>query len=213
MQREGGWVAAPVFHRVAQQVLEYLHTPHDLEIPADRKVLLARANSEKDLEEGPSQDRLGEALDLAGAAGITPEASLETPANPPVSDKAPSTAGAVLRDQAASAPAVNQEIVPAAMRESLPAPQTHSFAETHNDPDGKGDTPQSEPKATIVLDVEQGGITVPSFIGKSVRSAIEMAESSGIDLDVVGNGVGQEQNPPAGSIVPAGTSVTVHFGR
>src|ERR1700683_1030351 len=27
---QGGQVAAPVFRRVAQQALEYLHTPHDL---------------------------------------------------------------------------------------------------------------------------------------------------------------------------------------
>ena len=33
---------------------------------------------------------------------------------------------------------------------------------------------------TVVLDVEQGGIVVPSFAGKSVRGAIELAEDSGL---------------------------------
>jgi beta-lactam-binding protein with PASTA domain len=88
-------------------------------------------------------------------------------------------------------------------------------------PPAGAETPKSTASAvspaptsgTVVLDVEQGGIVVPSFIGKSVRSAIELAETSGIDLDVIGNGVGQDQNPPAGSHVAAGTSVTVHFGR
>ena len=31
---QGGQIAAPVFRRVAQQVLEYLHTPHDVDLPA-----------------------------------------------------------------------------------------------------------------------------------------------------------------------------------
>src|SRR5580700_7966438 len=57
---QGGQVAAPVFHRVAQQVLEYLHTPHDLPLAPNRQLLLAsRAkdkekdkDKDKDLEEG-----------------------------------------------------------------------------------------------------------------------------------------------------------------
>jgi len=66
---------------------------------------------------------------------------------------------------------------------------------------------------TVVLDVEQGGIVVPSFAGKTVRTAIELAESSGLDLEVVGSGVGQNQAPPAGSHVASGARVTVRFGR
>src|SRR5712691_13459545 len=39
---QGGQVAAPVFQRVAQQVLEYMHSPHDVELPPNRQVLLAQ---------------------------------------------------------------------------------------------------------------------------------------------------------------------------
>jgi beta-lactam-binding protein with PASTA domain len=66
---------------------------------------------------------------------------------------------------------------------------------------------------TVVLDVEQGGILVPSFLGKSVRAAIEMAQENGLDLDAVGDGLAREQNPPAGSHVASGSSITVKFGR
>ena len=39
-------------------------------------------------------------------------------------------------------------------------------------------TPARLPSSgTVVLDVEQGGIVVPSFAGKSVRRRIEMAEA------------------------------------
>src|SRR5580698_6750620 len=64
---QGGQVSAPVFQRVAQQVLEYLHTPHDVELPRSRQLLLAsRQVKTQDLAEG-SPDHLGEALDVADA--------------------------------------------------------------------------------------------------------------------------------------------------
>jgi cell division protein FtsI (penicillin-binding protein 3) len=65
----------------------------------------------------------------------------------------------------------------------------------------------------VVLDVEQGGIVVPSFVGKSVRSAIELAESSGLDLDIVGSGLAQEQSPAPGAHVASGARILVKFGR
>src|SRR5206468_5396817 len=34
---QGGQVAAPVFHRIAQQTLEYLHVAHDIELPSSRQ--------------------------------------------------------------------------------------------------------------------------------------------------------------------------------
>ena len=46
-------------------------------------------------------------------------------------------------------------------------------------------------KVTFVLDDDQGGVVVPSFAGKTVRSAIELAEDNGIELEVVGSGVAQ----------------------
>src|SRR5438046_5895270 len=36
---QGGQVSAPVFQRVAQQVLAYLHAPHDLDLPKQRQLL------------------------------------------------------------------------------------------------------------------------------------------------------------------------------
>jgi beta-lactam-binding protein with PASTA domain len=63
------------------------------------------------------------------------------------------------------------------------------------------------------LDVEQGGILVPSFVGKSVRSAIELAQTSGVDLEVVGSGLALAQSPPAGTHVASGATIMVKFGR
>jgi cell division protein FtsI (penicillin-binding protein 3) len=66
---------------------------------------------------------------------------------------------------------------------------------------------------TVVLEVEQGGIVVPSFLGKSVRAAIELAQDSELEIDAVGSGLAREQSPAPGSHVAAGARVTVRFGR
>jgi cell division protein FtsI (penicillin-binding protein 3) len=66
---------------------------------------------------------------------------------------------------------------------------------------------------TVVLDVEQGGIEIPSFVGKTFRGAVEAAQDAGLELEVVGSGVARQQSPVAGTHVPAGSRVTVQFGR
>jgi cell division protein FtsI (penicillin-binding protein 3) len=184
---QGGQVSAPVFHRVAQQVLEYLHTPHDVELPRNRQVLLAsRKVKEDELAEG-SPDHLGEPVDLA-------EASPASPASP-----------------VASVPATTENsspVVPAALRqrEELPVAQAKPV-ETPAPP------PEHFSGGTVVLDIEQGGVAVPSFAGKSVRAAIELAQENGLDLDAVGSGLAEEQSPLAGAHVPSGSKITVKFGR
>jgi cell division protein FtsI (penicillin-binding protein 3) len=66
---------------------------------------------------------------------------------------------------------------------------------------------------TVVLDVEQGGIEVPSFVGKTVRGAVEAAQEAGLELEALGSGVARQQAPAAGTHVAAGSHVTVQFGR
>ena len=191
---QGGQVSAPVFHRVAQQVLEYLHVPHDVELPRSRQMLLA-ANKVKvqDLAEG-SPDHLGDALDVADTPSTIPSAP---PAETVANAATEMTGGAV---------------VPAALRqrEALPVPSVESKQVSTPDPSPDAHPPST---GTVVLDVEQGGIVVPSFAGKSVRSAIELAEESGLDLDAVGSGMAREQSPAAGAHVTTGSRVTVKFAR
>jgi cell division protein FtsI (penicillin-binding protein 3) len=197
---QGGQVSAPVFHRVAQQVLEYLHTPHDVELPKSRQMLLAsRRVKEQELAEG-SPDHLGDALDVA-----------ETPATGP----APATANVVANAIPTSSGSV---VVPAGLRHIEPV--ATSAAESNAS--SLAETSQAAPltasdhrpsTGTVVLDAEQGGIVVPSFAGKSMRGAIELAQDSGLDLDAVGNGLAREQSPPPGSHVVTGSRITVTFGR
>ena len=65
---------------------------------------------------------------------------------------------------------------------------------------------------TVVVDVG-GGVPVPSLLGMPVREALEVAEQSGFELDIVGSGVAQEQVPAAGVHLAPGGRVTVKFAR
>lgn len=193
----GGEVGGPVFQRIAQQVLEYLHTPHDVELPANRQLLLAaQRTKDQDLQEG-SPDRLGDRLDMfdAQAGYLTP------PAPGPAGKPSPSVTA--------------QGVVQAALRErsSVPAGEESPTSGAENQPAAQDAPGQAPSTGTVVLDVTQGGTVVPSFLGKTIRSAIELAEENGLDLDAVGSGVAREQSPVPGSRVAAGAKVTVRFGR
>lgn len=181
----GGEVGAPVFQRIAQQTLEYLHTQHDVELPPNRQLLAAaRRVKEQDLEEG-SPDHLGEALEVAQSDTSNAASAPPAPTPEPVG------------------------LTPAALREREPV----AMAETPLQETAPAPAVQLPSSGTVVLDAELGGIVVPSFMGKSVRSAIEMAEESGLELDAVGSGMARDQSPAPGSHVTAGARVTVKFVR
>jgi cell division protein FtsI (penicillin-binding protein 3) len=205
---QGGQVSAPVFHRVAQQVLEYLHTPHDLPLAPNHQLLLASRvqDKDKDLEEG-TPDHPGEPL----------ETELSE-------DSAPSGTGNdnVAQSPLPAAPGRDRPLIQAALRQSEPPPSSAGGASPgHDEPPQKspGSTTETAKQTnvpatgTVVLDVEQGGIEVPVFIGKTVRGAVETAQDAGLELEAVGSGVARQQSPPAGTHVAAGAHVTVQFGR
>jgi cell division protein FtsI (penicillin-binding protein 3) len=201
---QGGQVSAPVFRRVSQQVLEYLHVAHDLPLAPQHQLLMASRTKDKDLEEG-TPDHPGEPLETAEVNGDSSE-----PAKP-------SVARALLPANSGS----EGNVVPAAMREAVtsgPASTVMQPSQASAKSAGVADaaaTAQSKLPAsgTVVLDVEQGGIEVPSFVGKTVRGAVEAAQDAGLELEAVGSGVARQQSPPAGTHLAAGSRVTVQFGR
>ena len=201
---QGGQVAAPVFRRITQQVLEYMHVPHDLPLMPRRQLLLTRAREknrglkEDDLEEG-TPDHPGEPLEAAEVNGdVSDVAELPNVARAP----GPANAG--------------PQVTPAALRQPLPqAASDQSTSTEHRQIKGPTPLPQGPlpTTGTVVLDVEQGGVEVPSFLGKTVRGAVEAAEDAGLELEAVGSGVAHQQSPAAGTRVQAGSRVTVQFER
>jgi cell division protein FtsI (penicillin-binding protein 3) len=198
---QGGQISAPVFRRVTQQVLEYLHIPHDLPLAPQHQLLLAQAKmKDKDLEEG-TPDHLGAPLETAEVNGdsLQPGVGKEHVARA----HSPATAGGA------------GKVVQATIRESEPGPSpagasSQAVATNSDAASAQAKLPST---GTVVLDVEQGGIEVPSFVGKTVRGAVEAAQDAGLELEAVGSGLARQQSPAAGAHVAAGARVTVQFGR
>jgi cell division protein FtsI (penicillin-binding protein 3) len=195
---QGGQVSAPIFQRVTQQVLEYLHVPHDVQLPPSRQVLLARRDVPDASLEESSPDHLGASLDMGEA------------------NEAPAIPAAVKPGTIAA------QVVPAAQitrdpdhpAQSTPTTAAASSLSAQTDPPSENSRTQKLPVGgTVVLDVEEGGIEVPSFLGKNLRVAIEAAQDAGLDLDAVGSGIAREQSPLPGARVAAGSRITVRFGR
>src|SRR6201981_846864 len=90
---QGGQVAAPVFQRVTQQVLEYLHVPHDMQLPPNRQVWLAQNKvKDSDLDES-SPDHLGSSLEVADVGPL--DAAPRVPAVPQQAPKPSAAQGGV----------------------------------------------------------------------------------------------------------------------
>ena len=218
---QGGQVSAPVFKRISQQVLEYLHVPHDLPLAPQHQLLLAKSkmkDTDKDLEEG-TPDHPGEPLETAEVNTESSEAAKAI-----VARTLPSTgsgpASATGSGQLAATAGAEGKVVQAAVREPLaagaseePGTQLLSAKSTAPSPDPAAAQARLPSSGTVVLDVEQGGLEVPLFVGKTVRGAVEAAQDAGLELDAVGSGVARQQSPVAGTHVAAWTRVTVHFGR
>jgi len=200
---QGGQVSAPVFQRITQQTLEYLHVAHDVQLPANRQVLLARRDVPESSLEESSPDHLGSSLDLADAN--------EIPASPANPKPGPVVAQVVQAAQTTKEPdrvAKNISSVGTGVGTGVSPPE--GFPPVPSESAAAQKLPGS---GTVVLDVEEGGIEVPSFVGKSLRVAMEAAQDAGLDLDAIGSGVAREQSPQPGAHVAAGSRITVHFGR
>ena len=195
---QGGQVCAPVFQRVMQQVLAYLNVPHDVELPMNRTLLQASKKNvrEEDLAES-SPDHLGANLEVPDeSAGSTAPVQLARNSDRDLPQGVTLTPTAEVRQIAPEMSAARAANSSATPRSDLPG--VPYGAHTNN---------------TVVLDADQGGIVVPSFLGKPLRSAVESAQDTGIELDVVGDGIARDQQPPPGAHVQAGSHVLVRFAR
>ena len=204
---QGGQVSAPIFQRVTQQVLEYLHVPHDVPLPASRQVLLARRNVPDSSLEESSPDHLGANLEMAEA----PDANAAPVISPAVK---PGAIGAQVVPTALTARDADHRAPIASTTAGANSPAAGSAFTSSQVIASENSAKQKLPAGgTVVFDVEEGGIEVPSFLGKNLRLAIEAAQDAGLDLDAIGSGVAREQSPQPGARVAAGSRVRVRFGR
>src|SRR6185312_7655869 len=95
---QGGQVCAPVWRRIMQQSLEYLHVPHDLEIKDMKRQTLV-ASAKDDIDEG--SDHLGAPLVVGDDTDAGTAVAQASPAGIP----GPAASGAKLVDASVHAPA------------------------------------------------------------------------------------------------------------
>ena len=189
---QGGQVSAPVFKRIAQQVLQYLHVPRDLEIKNPQREKLLASAKESDVDE--SSERLGDppVEETATAAGGAPTAP---------------SSGSNSHNVGVSASTTSQvSAVPPGSGQGIPEEVSNS---------GQAQASQGTATAstgTVVVAVDSGAV-VPSFVGKPLRAAVEIAQQSGLEIDAVGSGVAREQWPAPGSRLAAGQKITVRFAH
>jgi cell division protein FtsI (penicillin-binding protein 3) len=197
----GTTVSAPVFAEVAQQVLEYLAVPHDIDLrqhraltkadlqvkeddthaqTADMNALYAAAN---DL---PSDDPLRGGNDSSAPAASVPQNATQPAAS------GPSQIGAQPANAAANT--TPGKVIP-------PQPAaTHPPVESHAAP------------STIIVASEKN-LRVPALIGLPVRKVIEQAAAAGLEVQITGSGTVREQAPAPGTMVAPGTKIVVRCGR
>jgi cell division protein FtsI (penicillin-binding protein 3) len=192
----GADVAAPVFAEVAQQVLEYLGVPHDI----DLRPAKSAGKKEPPVAE---DDAAAEDQDIQALY----DAANDLPSDDPLHAAANAPTAQNQQPAATSAPASN----PAA-NESSGAHGGNTASLPAQTPAGQTQT-AAQPAANKVVVNEGGKLTVPLLLGMSVRQVIEEAGRAGFEVEITGNGTARQQAPAPGTKVPAGTKIVVRCER
>ena len=206
----GAAVSAPVFAKVAQEVLEYLGVPHDQPLKSKKEMLISAA--QKDVFEG--------APDESGADLNAMFADVNSlPADDPLRQAADAPATVAEAPVAAhSAHPVASTLLPAAVVAAFQAhgagtqmpEQAATFVPAA--PDEERAAAEAKAHAGVVVGSGQK-VAVPQLVGAALRGVLERAGEVGLRVQPVGSGLAREQAPAAGTMVPMGTEVVVRFTR
>jgi cell division protein FtsI (penicillin-binding protein 3) len=182
----GASVSAPVFAEVAQQVLEYLSVPHDIDLHKPRAV--AKANLKVSEDDAP--DHTGDINAIYAAVNDLPnDDPLRAAASQPVAASQPQSSQLV-------------NVAPPAAAGAAAAPGTQPAP-----------PPAAAQSATRVVVADAKTLRVPSLIGLPVRKVIEQAAAAGLEVQITGNGTVREQAPAPGTMVAPGMQIVVRCAR
>jgi len=180
-----------VFAEVAQQVLEYLNVPHDIDVREPKST----AKPEKPVREDDSDTEGSNINDLFAAVNDLPaDDPLRQPASTPQETPQP--------DPNSNAPQAK------AANSAEPHPSSGSDqAEVAE----AASPPQPALRRVTISDGKR--LNVPSLVGMSVRQVIETTATEGLQVQIDGSGIVREQAPAPGTQVPSGTKIVVRCGR
>jgi len=213
----GAAVSAPVFHDVAQQVLEYLGVPHDQPLKTQAQMLEARNDTQVDDTPGQQVGDLKAMFDEVNSL----------PADDPL--RQPATAAAMAENvqaDAASDAARAAHTKPPGGLSGLPDKVMEAFHANRNTTSVMPDTTTTTAKVEALnirplVAAQNGGVVVdagkrvavPEFKGDGLRTVVQDASRLGLRVQTLGSGLAREQAPAAGTMVPLGTEVVVRFAR
>jgi cell division protein FtsI (penicillin-binding protein 3) len=188
----GTAASAPVFHDLAQQILEYLGVPHDQDLAP---VKLTAKNSKPATENAPEEH-------TEDLESLFAEVN-HLPADDPLRETGPSAHSSEHSAVDTGAePHADDGAVPLSMPKAEP-PAASSTPAQNSAPKGRNGS----------VAIPNQRVAVPSFEGKSLREVVIQASGAGLGLQVVGSGIAREQAPAAGTLVPAGTEIVVRFSQ
>jgi cell division protein FtsI (penicillin-binding protein 3) len=200
----GTAVSAPVFAEVAQQVLEYLGVPHDIEVQAPR----AKTKPEPAVAEDDAKDQGADINSLFAAINDLPsdDPLRATPAQEGSTAQAAKQAANLPAGMAANEKADGAQNA-SASRSLGPQPTARQNAVSQSS------IAQAEQATKSVMVSDAKKLKVPSLVGLPVRKVIEQAAAVGLAVQISGNGTVREQAPAAGTMVATGTQIVVRCGR
>ena len=193
----GTEVSAPVFAEVAQQVLEYLSVPHDIDIKPPKTT--AKPPLDLASEDDSEADQQNVDALFAAANDLPADDPLRNPPAAPAASPAPAqpVSASSIASPAAS-PQPNRIPVP---------PQSAANQSPQPTPSQKSAAPQ-------VVTIDDGKhLVVPSLVGLTMRKVVESAAIAGLDVQIIGDGTAKEQAPAPGTQVPTGTKIVVRCSR
>jgi cell division protein FtsI (penicillin-binding protein 3) len=213
----GHAVSAPVFQELAQQVLEYLGVPHDMPIKPAKLIAEQKKVAHDDVD--GDHEQVGDLDAMFAEVNHLPKDDplRAPPAKSPATTADADEARAYLQsasDTPSSMSAQSQGTEPAS--EENPSPPRNLHTDEALLPRSKNSVTEISPPPTATSEpaVTLGSgapVTMPGFIGKSMRDVVVTAANLGLNVRVYGSGVASEQAPAAGTKVPAGTTVVVRF--
>ena len=186
----GAAVSAPVFAEVAQQVLEYLNVPHDIDVRQAK----TSSKPEPPVHEDEAAAESTDINELFAAVNDLPaDDPLRQPVNQPQ-----------VVAQAADPPATPDN-------PAKPGDESPSSAAIPADPT-PAQAPSPPPSRQVTIS-DGKKLSVPSLVGLPVRKVIEITSAAGLEVQINGSGTVREQAPAAGTQVPTGTKIIVRCGR
>ena len=211
----GRLISAPVFQELAQQVLEYLGVPHDEPLKSAPELARVAATAKGDEISEPVGD-------LNALFAEVNDLPADDPLRNPIQASSPELQRKDESEQAAAAGVPAGELAaPGQAAHALPGEGESASMQT-SDVKLTGISTTAG-KAAIAPTPSAGAndrtvqaatrITVPSFVGASLRHVTEVAATAGLGVQMIGSGIARDQAPAAGTLVPTGTQIVVRFRR